>query len=236
MMPEQPTRSLSRRLFLMAAVCLLLAPCAIAIDSGIAAACKQGKVPGDLRKAITLAEVFGHGAGAGFILLAVVALDPLGLKRLPYLALGAYGSGLLADLGKLLVVRTRPGISDLAASAQETFLGWRPLIAVPLLPGQSKSLYQSFPSGHTATAVGLAIALSLAYPRGRWFFAGMACLAAMQRVSDGHHFLSDTLVGASIAFAWCGLVLPRFAAPAVLETVPLEPATTPRSYLPPKAA
>ena len=79
---------------------------------------------------------------------------------------------------------------------------------VHLAEGQSKSLYQSFPSGHTATAVGLAVALACAYPRGRWFFAGMALLAACQRVGDGHHFLSDTLAGASVAFLWCGVITP----------------------------
>ena len=139
------------------------------------------------------------------------AIDPNGWRKLPALAALAYGAGLLADCVKLLVIRTRPGISELATSAQATFLGWRPLMDLPLAPGQSKSLYQSFPSGHTATAVGLAIGLSLAYPRGRWFFAALAILAASQRIFDGHHFLSDTLAGACIAFGWCGLVLPWVA-------------------------
>lgn len=226
-MDSQPTTTLRKRFLLLAAVGLLLAPAALAIDSGVTSFIRSGKAPGDLRKLVTLAEVFGHGAGVGLILLAAAALDPIGLKRLPHLAACAIGSGLLADVGKLLVVRTRPGISDLSANAQATFLGWRPLVELPLAPGQSKSLYQSFPSGHTATAVGLAIALAIAYPRGRWFFAAMACLAAAQRVFDGHHFLSDTVVGASVALAWCGLILPWFAA---REAKLNQPATILRPY------
>jgi membrane-associated phospholipid phosphatase len=225
--------SLRQRLFFLAAMGVLLAPCAVIVDSGMTSFCRAGKVPGDLRKVVTLAEVFGHGAGVALILLATAALDPLGLKRLPYLAACAYGSGLVADVGKLLVVRTRPGISDLTHSAQATFLGWRPLIELPLAPGQSKSLYQSFPSGHTATAVGLAIGLSYVYPRGRWFFAAMACLAAAQRICDGHHFLSDTLVGASVALGWCGLILPWLAA---REAKLSEPAVILRPYRAQEAA
>jgi membrane-associated phospholipid phosphatase len=58
---------------------------------------------------------------------------------------------------------------------------------------------QSFPSGHTATAVGLALALSSLYPGGRRLFALLAVLAASQRVLFDAHFLSDTLVAAGIA-------------------------------------
>src|SRR5262245_41269469 len=122
--------ALRRQYFFFATACLLLAPAALAIDLPIAQFCQAKHVPSALRKLVTLAEVFGHGAGVALILLAVVALDPRGWRRLPVLAGSAYGAGLLADLGKLLVVRTRPGISDLTANAQATFLGWRPLIEV----------------------------------------------------------------------------------------------------------
>ena len=56
----------------------------------------------------------------------------------------------------------------------------------------------SFPSGHTATAVGLAISLD-ADPRGRWLFAVFAALASLQRMTAGAHYLSDSLFGAALA-------------------------------------
>ena len=59
---------------------------------------------------------------------------------------------------------------------------------------------QSFPSAHTATAVGLAIGLSWMYPRGRWLFAVFAALVACQRMQSCAHYLSDTLFGATVGF------------------------------------
>jgi membrane-associated phospholipid phosphatase len=59
---------------------------------------------------------------------------------------------------------------------------------------------QSFCSGHTATAVGLAISLSFFYPRGRWLFALFAALAATQRLESQAHYLSDTFAAAAVAF------------------------------------
>ena len=69
---------------------------------------------------------------------------------------------------------------------------------------------QSFPSGHTATAVGLAIALCWLYPQGCRLFAGLAVLVALQRIHSGAHFLSDTLVSAGLAVA-LAVVLFHFA-------------------------
>ena len=109
----------------------------------------------------------------------------------PRVALLAFSSGILADLCKLLVTRYRPKYFDLSNPAVDSFIG---------IPGNvGDSELQSFPSGHTATAVGLALALSSLYPRGRVLFAMLAVLAASQRILFDHHFLSDTLAGAGIA-------------------------------------
>ncbi|MBM3968035.1 MAG: phosphatase PAP2 family protein, partial [Planctomycetes bacterium] len=58
---------------------------------------------------------------------------------------------------------------------------------------------RSFPSGHTATAVAMAIGLSYVYPRGRVVFFFMALLASFQRLMSGAHYLSDIL--ASVAMS-----------------------------------
>jgi membrane-associated phospholipid phosphatase len=59
----------------------------------------------------------------------------------------------------------------------------------------------SFPSGHAATALSLALALSLLFPRYRipLFFFGL--LVAISRTVTTAHFLSDTVAG-----AWIGIV------------------------------
>jgi membrane-associated phospholipid phosphatase len=59
---------------------------------------------------------------------------------------------------------------------------------------------QSFPSAHSATAVGLAIGLSWLYPRGRWLFAAFAGLAILQRLDADAHYCSDVLAGGGVAF------------------------------------
>ena len=66
---------------------------------------------------------------------------------------------------------------------------------------------QSFPSGHTATAVGLAFGLAWLYPRGRWLFAVFALLAAAQRVGSSAHYVSDTLAAAAMASVVAGVCL-----------------------------
>ena len=59
-----------------------------------------------------------------------------------------------------------------------------------------------FPSAHAATAVGLAIALGVLYPRGRWLFIAFAFLAGLQRIEAQAHFASDVLAGAAVACPW----------------------------------
>ena len=144
------------------------------------------------------AEVFGNGFGVLLLLLAVATLDPLGRGKVVRLAACSLGAGLVANVLKLTVSRARPHALDLAAvDVAETFSGWLPFLSAG--PGG-----QSFPSAHTATAVGLAAGLAAAYPRGRWLFAGLAAGVGLQRIFMGWHFPSDVFVGAllGIAAAW----------------------------------
>jgi membrane-associated phospholipid phosphatase len=73
-----------------------------------------------------------------------------------------------------------------------TFRGWLPLTS-------AGGAGQSFPSGHTAAAVGLALGLCWVYPKGRLLFPLLAMLVACERINDGAHFLSDTLCGAAVS-------------------------------------
>ena len=156
-------------------------------------------LPGDLRRGIMLSEVFAHGIGIVFILLTVAVLDPRGWRNTARIAACAYVPGLLASIAKRLVARERPSIADLDGSVQDGFKGWLPTIRTDQFENAFDYAIQSFPSGHTATAFGLAIGLSFAYPRGRWLFLVFAILSGLQRVVSGAHFPSDVLAGAAIA-------------------------------------
>ncbi len=97
---------------------------------------------------------------------------------------------MLANVIKLLVLRSRPRASNLIdGTVGDTFGGW--------FQRDLNSGSQSFPSGHTATAVGLAVVLAAWYPRGRWLFATVATLVGIHRIQHLAHFPSDVFVGAA---------------------------------------
>ena len=169
----------------------LLAAAALVVDLAVADFVKLGNVPGDLARLVRLSEAFAYGGTVGLIILLAALLDSRGWRVVPRLALTALGAGLVADGIKLLVARQRPSVADLPEHVFDTFVGWLPLL-------QGGHSLQSFPSGHTATAVGFAVALSSLYPRGWWLFATFAVLAGFQRIESKSHFTSDVLVGAAI--------------------------------------
>lgn len=57
----------------------------------------------------------------------------------------------------------------------------------------------AFPSGHSASAGVLALALGLVFPRGRVVFYAWAALVGVERITCGWHFLSDVLAGYALA-------------------------------------
>lgn len=134
------------------------------------------------------------------ILLCSWRLRP-GVPRLLACSLGA---GLMADLFKLLLSRTRPRAFDWTGGVLATFNGF--------LPGLGRgSPSQGFPSSHTALAMGFGLALATMFPEGRWLFMAATALVALQRIECGAHFLSDTCWGAAVGFAVAfAMFHPRF--------------------------
>jgi membrane-associated phospholipid phosphatase len=174
--------------------------------------------PPEINRWLQFSEVYAHGFGVVCILLTIFALDAGRRNLLPRVAAIAFGGGLLANLLKLSLVRARPhdflapASDDLLASAAsashrvalsigDSFGQWLPL-------GNVTSGYQSFPSGHMATAFGLTAALIWLYPRGRWVFVFFALIAGCQRMSSLSHFLSDVVWGAAAGCAMTLLFLP----------------------------
>lgn len=181
-------------LFVAAALCLF-------IDMPVARYCLEAKFPKVLVDLLKNAEAYGHSAGVTLIILTVWFVDPHGRSRAITAALCSTAGGLAANVIKLCVGRIRPQSLELATvDLTATFTGLFRFAA-------GGSAHQSFPSAHTATAIGLAIALSAAYPRGRvWFFV-MAALVGLQRIQTSAHYPSDVLAGAAIGWIAAQLVL-----------------------------
>ncbi|MDY0167857.1 MAG: phosphatase PAP2 family protein [Thermoguttaceae bacterium] len=176
---------------------LALAAMALAVDCLVARWISQRGCPIHVAKLIQLSEVFGHGLGVVVLVIVMHQLDAGRRWALPRVLFCSLGAEMAANGVKMLAARTRPRFFDFEEGVLATFTGWLPL-------GRGGALSQSFPSAHTATAVGFAVALAWLYPRGRWVFATLAILVACQRMQSRSHYLSDVLVGAAIGLivAW----------------------------------
>jgi membrane-associated phospholipid phosphatase len=187
------TRSRSARwsavLFAMLLVAGLLA---VPVELSLMRWLRDHPPRGDMRRFIALCEAFGYVPTVALIILTAGVLDARGRRVVYRLALSAFGAGAAANLVKAMIARQRP-LSVEAASAWNSFCGWLPVWRLE----HWSHATQSFPSAHTATAVGLALAV--AYPRGRGVFALLAVLVGLQRVLAQAHFPSDVLFGAALA-------------------------------------
>ncbi len=178
-----------------AAVFLIMGACAFLVDLPVALWFRHHELPGLVRELIEMSEAFAHGASVAVILAGFYALDRSNRRHTFRLVLMAYGSGLIADLVKLTVARTRPRDFSFAGSVWDTFQGWLPLA--------THTSSQSFPSSHVAVGVGLAFGLATVYPQARWYFAMLAVLACLQRLQSGAHYPSDVLFAVSLAWGFC---------------------------------
>ena len=183
------------------ALLLAAGTAALAIDGPAARWLRAGGIRGDVADVLGWSEFFGHGFGVVLLILAVRQLDPLRRPTLPRLVAASLGAGLMADLIKLVVARLRPRDFDLARGTMESFVGWFPL-------GTGGTAVQSFPSAHTATAVGLALALVWHYPRGRGLFRLPGRAGGRPATSELRHFPSDALIGAGVGWLTALAVLP----------------------------
>ncbi|QDU88657.1 PAP2 superfamily protein [Pirellulimonas nuda] len=194
--PTNTGGTYSRLWLVLLLLALVVGPASLRIDLPAARWFAQNPARGDLADGVQIAEFFGHGLGVVLILVVVATLDPKGRILLPRLATSSLGAGLVANVFKMLLERHRPGTLDLnAAGLWNTFGDWLPLLS----HGQGM---QSFPSAHTATAAGLAVALSAAYPRGRWLFVALCLGVGLQRMAVQAHFPSDVVYGGVVGAIW----------------------------------
>ncbi|MCH2183124.1 MAG: phosphatase PAP2 family protein [Mariniblastus sp.] len=176
-------------------VLLVAAVCLAPFDVAISRTVQFGFFPGDLRKIFSLSEIFAHGYGVVLVLIGIGVLFPEKRIYIPRVAMLAAFSGLTAQFIKMFIIRERPG--DFAGQWEKATSTWYGFIEPFNLNLETQ--LQSFPSGHTATAVGLAIGLTYVFPRGKYFFAILAVLASLQRIVSYAHWTSDVLTGAAVA-------------------------------------
>ena len=190
---------------LAAALLLLLLALGASVffDGAIAKNLHGSSLPGDIERLVDLTESFAHGSGVAIILISVFILVPEQRRRMPRLVACPLLAGIAATLLKLIVPRVRPisMMDNIDGVIGHWGAGWGH-------PGPVESLYavESFPSGHTATAFGLAIGLSWVFPRGRWLFLTLAVLAGFQRIMLTAHWTSDVIAGAMLGLVIAGVL------------------------------
>jgi membrane-associated phospholipid phosphatase len=108
-------------------------------------------------------------------------------------------SGLVADILKLILGRARPKLF-----LQQNIYGF------DFFQGHFEHAWTSFPSGHSATAMSVAMTLSLLLPRFRLVFMAGAILVVASRVILCQHYLSDVIAGSMLGFITVVLLYQRF--------------------------
>lgn len=187
-----------------AAIAGIVCPLAMRFDRSLSMSLREIALPGDFQKAITLSETFAHGFGVFFILLSVFVIAQQRRRAVWIAILITALSGLTANALKATVVRVRPHADGLQVIGHGG-------VQADSTDAVERSYWdarqRSFPSGHSATAWGLAIGLSLVFRRGWWIFAVLATLACIQRLESGAHYPSDVLAGTAIAFLIAACVI-----------------------------
>jgi len=178
-----------------------------------------GHAPGFIHKLSNVAEPFGNGLGVMFVCVVIFMLDKARRRDLVLVITSSLGAGLVTNLIKINVGRIRPYAYTFEGGVHETFRPWVETISFT-------SDYQSFPSGHATTAVGLAMALALLYPRSRFLFFGLAAFVGLHRVCVGAHYLSDVFAGATVGYlvglVCCRVHLWKWRMMGVIATTPAD--------------
>ncbi len=190
--PWEPAARSVRPLLFAGLSLLVLACLAVWIDHPLSSYMLSRQLPDVVEEICHAAEPFGNGATVVLLLVVLHRLVPHVRPFLPRVAAISLGAGLTATVVKLLIPRFRPRHFDFTLPIWQTFQ------AAFNFPERTGAV-ESFPSGHTATACGLAIGLSWLWPEGRVVFWTLAVLVAAQRVVAGAHFLSDVLAAAALS-------------------------------------
>lgn len=173
-------------------VLLVLGFLAFAVDVPVSIWLPQRHLLNFMDDFLQVFESFGDAVGIIMFGVALFVLDVRRRFTLVRIMLAALGSGVMADIIKMLVSRSRPYDWNYQGGVFDTFQGLLPFAG-------AGAGGQSFPSAHVATSMGFALAIGSVYPRGRWLFFFITALVGLQRVEVGAHFVSDACFGATVA-------------------------------------
>ena len=141
-------------------------------------------------------EDWGENVFILCVLVVMWRLDRTRRSRVLCVVLAAVGVSLSVEGVKRLTGRERPQVSD-----------GRMVLHGPATYDQGGD-YQSFPSGHTASAASYSGSLAAFYPPARPVAIALAIGCGGNRIWKERHFLSDCWLGGVFGF-WFAFTLPR---------------------------
>ncbi|WP_437191596.1 phosphatase PAP2 family protein [Planctomicrobium sp. SH527] len=177
-----------------ATVTTLVIFCICYVDVPLAAWVKHCPEHRVIHEILDIAEPFGTPYGQLLAFLLIATLDSPRRNDIPRLATAAWSAGIVGNLTKLCVPRTRPDSFDFSSTVTDCgFLEF-------MSRTYSGSSVQSFPSAHTSCAVAFSVVLCQMYPKGRTLFVCLAVLVGVNRIETASHFASDVCAGAFIGW------------------------------------
>lgn len=201
--PREETRKFHLAALLwLSVISLLLVPMATLLDIPIARWCKDDVLPQEVGKMLDLSLIYAHGSGIFLILVAILMMAPTKRWKMPRLATLALGSGAVATLVKMFVLRPRPNSLRLDLATNEHAWIWSFDWTLSRIAEYDAGM-RAFPSGYLATATALTVGLWIVVPRGRPLFLAFCIGTMLQRMYCGSHFLSDLFGSAAVGLSWC---------------------------------
>jgi len=145
------------------------------------------------------------GVYEGYTLAAIATYGLVFKKRkmvtTTLLATQAYlVGGALESVTKFLAGRTRPSYYDPSVEAEPTFLG---PFSKTGKDASGKTVYSSFPSGHTTVAFAAATVFASEYKNVKWVpivAYSAATLIGLSRITENQHWATDVVAGAAIGY------------------------------------
>ncbi len=201
--PREETRKFHLAALLwLSVISLLLVPMATLLDIPIARWCQADVLPQEVSKMLDLSLIYAHGSGIFLILVAILMMAPTKRWKMPRLATLALGSGAVATLVKMFVLRPRPNSLRLDLATNEHAWIWSFDWTLSRIAEYDAGM-RAFPSGYLATATALTVGLWIVVPRGRPLFLAFCMGTMLQRMYCGSHFLSDLFGSAAVGLGWC---------------------------------